>query len=159
MGMFLAVTQEDPKTILSYIQDSVLPVIPENIGEYDAYYLLLPEKFSGMSSMFVTKFVELFGSKVLGRAFTCEQTKHAKTVVPNDSELFISFGEENTVFGTHRIHIPLHSDTDFAAMMAVGYAVIGHIQKHKPPFFKESIARYMKEASLLFDTELSVIVE
>jgi hypothetical protein len=159
MGMFLAATRENPSKIKAFIESEVLPNIPKNIGEYEAYYLLLPELFSPITNMFVTKFDELFGSRLLGRAFTFEQSKHAKTVIKNDKELFISFGKENTTFGKSRINIPLPNDANFATMMAVGYFVIGHIQKNKPPYFKDSIGDYMKEASQLFDNELTVIVE
>lgn len=159
MGMFLAATGEDPTAIKTFIESEVRPAIPDTIGDYDAYFLLVPEQCSGVSSMFVTKFDELFGSRVLGRVFSYEQTKHAKTVVPNDRELFISFGYENTDFGTSRLTIPMPGGAHFAAMMAIGYFVIGHIQKHKPPFFKENIGQYMQETSRLFGQQLSVIVE
>ena len=131
----------------------------KDIGEYEAYYFLLPEKCSSIASMFVTKFDELFGSKLLGRAFTFEQSKHAKTVISNEKELFISFGKENTTFGHNRLHIPLPDNADYAAMMAIGYFVVGYIQKNKPPYFKDSIGAYMQEASKLFGNELTVIVE
>ncbi len=159
MGMFLAVTQENPKAIKEYIESSIQPLITDMLGNYSAYYLIIPEKFSDMSSMFVTKFDELFGSKVMGRVFTFEQTKHAKTVISNDKELFISFGVENNTFGTNRLHIPLPVDANFVAMMAFGYYVIGCIQKQKPPYYKESIASYMEDASAMFGDTLSVIVE
>jgi len=159
MGMFLAATREDPSAIKQFILETVKRAIPADIGEYDAYYLLLPEMYSPISSMFVTKFDELFGSRLLGRAFTFEQSKHAKTVIKNSKELFISFGKENTVFGEARLTIPLPKDANFAAMMAIGYFVIGHIQKNKPAYFKEAIGAYMNEASKLFGNELTVIVD
>lgn len=159
MGMFLAATSEESKPIVDFIHAEVAPLIPDTIGDYDAYYVLLPERFAPLSAMFVTKFDELFGPKVLGRVFTYEQTKHAKTVVESDKELFISFGVENAVFGKHKLHIPLPDSCYYATMMAIGYYVIGNIQKHKEPFFKQSIARYMKEASALFGEDLAVIVE
>lgn len=159
MGMFLSATGESPSAIKHFILSSVVPAIPKDIGEYEAYYFLLPEKCSSIASMFVTKFDELFGSKLLGRAFTFEQSKHAKTVISNEKELFISFGKENTTFGHNRLHIPLPDNADYAAMMAIGYFVVGYIQKNKPPYFKDSIGAYMQEASKLFGNELTVIVE
>lgn len=159
MGMFLAATQEDPALIRAFIETSVRPIIPENIGDYEAYFFILPEHLSPTAQMFLTKFHELFGSKIMGRIFSYEQTKHAKTVIQNDRELFISFGVDNDVFGSHRLHIPLPPEAGLAAMMAIGYFMIGHIQKHKPPMFKESIARYMKETSELFGQDLEVIVD
>ena len=159
MGMFLSATRENPSAIKDFIETEVLPKIPNNIGDYDAYYLLLPELFSPIAGMFVTKFDELFGSRLLGRAFTFEQTKHAKTVIKNERELFISFGRENQTFGESRLNILLSTDANFATMMAIGYFIIGHIQKNKPPYFKDSISEYMNEASKLFGNELTVIVE
>lgn len=159
MGMFLSATQEDPATIRQFIETNVAPAIPDTIGDFDAYYLIVPESCSPISSMFVTKFDELFGSKLQGRVFSFEQTKHAKTVIQNDRELFISFGVTNEVFGQSRLFVPVPEKVQFAAMMAIGYYVIGHIQKHKPPHFKDSIGRYMKEASALFNSNLEVIVE
>ena len=159
MGMFLAATRENSSEIKNFILNEVTNALPKNIGDYDAYYLLLPEACSPVGNMFVTKFDELFGSRLLGRVFTFEQSKHAKTVVKNDKELFISFGRDNNTFGASRLNIPLPSDVNFAAMMAIGYFVIGHIQKNKPPYFKDSIVEYMTEASKLFGSELKVIVE
>ncbi len=159
MGMFLAATAEDPAAIRTFIESEVAPAIPDDISNYEAYFLMIPEHCSAVSGMFVTKFDELFGSRVVGRVFSYEQTKHAKTVVPNERELFISFGFDNTDFGTNRLTIPLPADAHFAAMMAIGYYVIGHIQKQKPPYFKEHIGSYMQEASRLFGQPLSVIVE
>jgi hypothetical protein len=159
MGMFLAATGEDPKAIRSFIDTHVAPAIPSTIGDHAAYFLLIPEHCSGIASMFVTKFDELFGSRVMGRVFTPEQTKHAKTVIPNERELFISFGVTNEQFGSERLHIPLPPEVGYATMMSVGYYVIGHIQKHQPPYFKEHIAEYMKAASAAFNEPMSVIVE
>jgi len=159
MGMFLSVTEENPQTILDFIHERVAPAIPEDIGSYEAYYLLVPESVSSIASMFVTKFDELFGSKVLGRVFSFEQSKHAKTVIPNERELFISFGVENNAFGTARLTVPLPAEVGYATMMAVGYYVIGHIQREKPPYFKDNIAAYMASASQLFNEEMGVIVE
>jgi hypothetical protein len=42
--------------------------------------------------MFLTKFDELFGPLMSARMFTFEQTKHAKTVVASEPELFINQG-------------------------------------------------------------------
>ena len=97
----------------------------------------------------------------MARVFTLEQTKHAKTVIPLKGELFVSFGVENTLFGKaeNRLTIPLPEDADYAAMMAVGYVFIGHIQKQFPPHYKQRIEAYSKETSAMFGNTISPIVE
>jgi hypothetical protein len=161
MGMLLSKTKEDPSFIESYIEREVLPRIPHNLNSYGAYYLIVPEQFNDIKEMFRTKFDELFGPQVMGRIFTKEQTKHAKTVIAHDSELFVSFGEENTLFGKegNRITIPLPLNADFAAMMAIGYFFIGHMQAQLFPYYKNRIEAYVKETSEMFGTTISPIVE
>jgi hypothetical protein len=111
--------------------------------------------------MFETKFNELFGPKLMARVFTLEQTKHAKTVIEVEKELFVSFGVENSQFGKeeNRLHIELPEEADFVAMMAIGYVFIGYIQKQFPPFYKERIEAYTKETSVMFGQSINVIVE
>ncbi|MBI4086624.1 hypothetical protein HY416_01430 [Candidatus Kaiserbacteria bacterium] len=163
MGMLLAKTQEDPNAILGFITDTVAQAIPDTLAKYDAFYCILPAHCIGMKDMLLTKFDELFGARVSARAFTLEETMHAKTDVPSETECFISFGEENTMFGdpSARVHIPLPSPPTgggYAAMMAIAYYTIGQIQKQHPPYFKDNIGRYAEEASKLFGERISVIV-
>lgn len=161
MSMILAATHEDPSTIHSHIVKEVAPVVPDNLQSYDSFYFLLPPELIGVKHMLMTKFDELFGSKVSARVFTYGQTMHAKTVVPNDRELFISLGVENNQFGAeqNRLAIPLLEQAGPAAAMAIGYYVIGHIQKQHPPYFKQEIAGYVEKASAMFGKPLTVIVE
>lgn len=155
MSLILGKTGEDPKKIRSFISKLK---IPKDIGSYSAYYIIVPKKFDGIREMLQTKFDELFGPMVNGRIFTLEQTKHAKTVVPSDKELFISFGDKNTLFGKNKAHFDLPQKADYAAMMAVSYYVIGHIQKNKPAYFKKNIQNYTKNASNIFGSDLKPIV-
>ena len=159
MSMILGKTKEDPAALLEFIKKSVVPLIPNDFKKYSAFYLIVPARFDAMREMLLTKFDELFGSVVTGRVFTVAQTQHAKTVVPNAQELFISFGDSNTVFGKHRLDIPLPADADYAALMAIGYFVIGHIQKQHPPYFKDNIEKYVAKASEMFGSEIKAIVE
>lgn len=161
LGMLLAHGGEDPTTIHDFITEAVAPRIPETFAAYDAFFLIVPSEFDTLRDMFGTKFDELFGPLVVGRVFTLEQAKHAKTVVPSASELFISFGEENTMFGTeaHRLTLPLPQNAGPAAMLAVSYYTIGCIQKQFPPYFKDNIAKYAAEASQIFGHQIPVIVE
>ncbi|MBU1703843.1 MAG: hypothetical protein KJ922_00600, partial [Nanoarchaeota archaeon] len=155
MGMILGHTKENPKIILDHLKKLKIP----NFKPYDSFYIIVPEEFENVRELFLTKFDELFGSKVTGRCFTPEQTKHAKTVVPDDKELFIGIGYKNTAFGNHRVNFTLPKDAKAASIMAVGYYIIGHIQKQKPAYFKNNIVTYCKTASKLFSQTINPIVE
>ncbi len=156
LGMILAKTSEDPGKILDFIKRVK---IPGNLNNYDAFFLILPPEFDLIREMFLTKFDELFGPKVSGRVFTVEQAKHAKTVVPSEKELFISFGWRNTLFGMpgNRWDVPLPKGVGYGALMAIGYYVIGQIQKQHPPYFKQNIERYVKETSKVFGERMEVV--
>lgn len=161
MGMILSKTHENPIAISLFINAHVLPLIPSNFSSYDAFYFIVPAEFNDVREMFKTKFDELFGPKLMARIFTLEQTKHAKTVIPLQNELFVSFGEADELFGApqNRLNIPLPEEADYAAMMAIGYVFIGHIQKQLHPYYKERIAAYTKETSEAFGSVISPIVE
>lgn len=156
LGMVLARTKEDPRKIKAHIRKLR---VPKNIGAYNAYFLIVPAEFDAMREMFSTKFDELFGPMVNGRVFTPEQTKHSKTVVQSDKELFISFGYENELWGTKRLNLSLPKNAGFGMMMACAYYVIGRIQKDKPPYFKQHIGRYVKKASELFGSRIEPVVK
>ena len=158
LGLILSKTGERPGKILDHIQ-KIRAAVPENLSSYSAYYLLVPETYDVVREMFQTKFDELFGPMVTARVFTPEQTKHAKTVVSSDRELFISFGCQNDLFGTQRLFIPLPENVGFGAVLAVGYYIIGHIQKQHPPYFKDSIQAYTKMASKVFNQTITPITE
>lgn len=158
LGMILSVTGEDPEKILHHIR-KIRSDIPDNLKDYSAYFLLVPETYDPVREMFQTKFDELFGPMVTARVFTPEQTKHAKTVVTSEKELFLSLGYENQLFGEKRLFIPLPENAGFGAVVAVGYYLIGHIQKQNPPYFRDSIEAYTKMASKIFNQTITPIVE
>ena len=111
--------------------------------------------------MLNTKFDELFQPAVSGRVFTPEQSKHAKSVVKYDKEMFISFGYENKLFGDSdkRLNIPLPTNCDYGGIMAVAYYVIGKIQKQHPPYFKDGIDDFTKNASKIFGQKIPSLVK
>ncbi len=156
LGMILSKTKENPQHILTEIKKIK---IPPNLKRYDSFFMIVPPEFELIREMFLTKFDELFGPKVSGRVFTVEQAKHAKTVVPSDRELFISFGWKNNLFGKHRWDIPLPQRTDYGALMAIGYYVIGQIQQQHLPYFKQNIEKYCKETSKMFGEKIGVMVK
>lgn len=162
LGMIFGKTQEDPAKLKEFIEKNIDPILEsKSLDDFKAFFLLIPERFDAIKEMLVIKFDELFGPHIPNRVYTVEQTKHAKTVVPWDKELFLSFGKQNNHFGSPdaRLDIPLPDDADFGAMMAIGYYVIGKIQKAKPPFFKESIVDYCKKTSEDFGSTIKPIVE
>ncbi|MDP3698705.1 MAG: hypothetical protein Q8R47_03890 [Nanoarchaeota archaeon] len=73
--------------------------------------------------------------------------------------LFISIGYQNNLFGKHKLSIPLPPDADFATLKAVGYFIIGNIQKQHPSYFKNNIESYTKGISKVFGQEIKPIVE
>ncbi len=101
LGMILSKTKEKPEEIREFIEKEIRGNIPD-LHKYDSYYIIVPEKFEALREMFLTKFDELFGSRISGRVFTPSQTMHAKTVVENEKECFISFGYKNTTSITHK---------------------------------------------------------
>lgn len=161
MGMIFGKTHEDPKHIYNFIMQKTKNEIKKNFAKYDAYYLVVPEQFSAMSEMFMTKFDEMFQPVVSGRVFTVEQSKHAKSVVKNDKELFISFGYENKTFGLakNRMFITLPKNVDYAGFMAIVYYVLGRVQSDYPSYFQKGIVNYCKNASKIFGYEIKPIVE
>ncbi|OIO31591.1 MAG: hypothetical protein COZ49_02970 [Candidatus Yonathbacteria bacterium CG_4_10_14_3_um_filter_47_65] len=160
MGMILGKTQEDPKSIQQFIQERIGALSFPDFSRYNKYFLIVPTRFFGIIRMLEVKFIELFGREIARDVETSEYMKHAVTVVPSN-ELFVSFGEENIMWGDpgRRLHIPLPENADYGAMMAIGYYVIGQIQKKHPPYFKKNIVAYTEEASRIFGGAIHPIVE
>lgn len=160
LGMILAKTKEDPQEIKRYIAEDVMPRMPDMFSSYNAFTIILPAKFGPVAAMLKTKFDELFGPMINGRIFTEEEIKHAKTIVPSDREYFIELGVSSDWYAPsdRRFSIPLPNDADFAALFAVGYYVIGHIQKQHPPYFKNNITAYTEKASAVFGHLIEPIV-
>lgn len=160
MGMILARTGEDPATIRTHLLENVAPVIPETLGSMDAFTFILPARFARLVPMVRTKFEELFGPRMVGRVFTEEEIKHAKTVVPSSTECFVSFGVEGRTFGAAGTHlaVPLPENAGYAAMMAITYYLVGHVQKQQPAYFKDAIVPYAAHASQVFGEVIEPIV-
>lgn len=153
LGMILAKTDEDPQKILTFLKKLKVPALKK----YNSYLFIVPEKFDSIREFYETKFDELFGPMIQGKAFTYEETKHAKTVVKSNKELFISLGKDNRLFGKNKLNYKLPKTADFGLMLCLGYYIIGKIQKQNPPWFKKSIGDYVKEASRIFGQKIRVI--
>ena len=152
----------NPGAIHDFILNQIAPRVSGDMASrYDAYYLLVPPALDSIREIFLTKFDELFGPLVSARVFTFEQSKHAKTVVGSERELFISLGCDNDVFGPEwaRLQVPLPPNAGYGAMMAIGYYLIGRLQSQYPPWFKNSLPAYCAKASAVFGQTLIPIVE
>ncbi len=141
VGMILAHTGEKPGEIHNHIVSEVKPVIDKHIDllrDAGAFYLIVHPEFDPVRQMLLTKFDELFGPMINGRCYTPEQTAHAKTLVGWEKELFISFDPldaADPIFGNAgetRLDIPMPKPCGPAAMVAIGYYVIGRIQEARP---------------------------
>jgi hypothetical protein len=166
MGMMMSCLIADPKAeakrILDHIRTVVDPTLEnwgQRLGDFDAFYLLVPEEFDLIRVMLATKFVELFARRIPRDVFTWEQSKHATTVVETPNELFLAFGRENTTFGQHRLTIPLPANCTYPGIMATGYYAIGKLQAQKPAWFKESIESFAERASKAFGQKIEPIVK
>lgn len=157
LGMILSKTKENPKNILKHLKKIKFP---NNLKKYDAFYIFVPERFHLIREMLLTKFDELFGPKISARVFTIEQTKHAKIIVPSKKELFIGIGKDKRykLFGK-TYYIPLSKKANYGEIMALGYYLIGKIQKQNSPYFKNNIEAYIKKASKIFKTNIPIIVD
>ena len=160
MGMILAETKENPRLIYDFIKNTIDKLSLPDFSQYDKYFLIVPSNFSGIIRMLEVKFIELFGRRVSRDVETIEYVKHATTLVPSN-ELFISFGVENNLWGEpeNRVKIPLPEKANYGAMMAIGYYIIGKIQKQLPPYFKENLVAYTNKISEVFGQTISPIVE
>ncbi|MEM4634139.1 MAG: hypothetical protein QW275_03225 [Candidatus Anstonellaceae archaeon] len=156
LGMVLAKTGENPLLIKKFLEGIR---VPSNLGKYNAFFILVPLEMEPVREMFLAKFDELFGPKVVGRAFTLEQAKHAKTVVGSDSELFIGLGESARRLSRRCLDISLPPKASYATLIAAGYYIIGKIQGQHPPYFKDSIESYLERASKDFHEKIPLIVE
>ena len=161
LGPIISANGESPADIATFITTQVQPRLLRNFEDYTAFTLIIPSRFEPVREMLRTKFDELFGPTVVGRVFTEEEIKHAKTVVRSGCELFIGFGVTNEHYGLqrNRLTIPLPEGAAHGTLIAVSYYVVGKIQAAMPPYFQENIADYCKLASEIFGQELNPIVE
>jgi len=159
MGPILGKTKEDPKKILQFINKSTSKLKYPNFKKYKKFYFVIPEQFEGIIRLLNVKFIELFGRKIARDIETFEYVKHATTVVSSPDELFISFGKKYKEFGQNHLYIPLPKNANYAAMMAIGYYIVGKIQQSHPQWFKQNIVQYTKKASKLFKHPINPIVE
>ncbi len=160
LGMLLSRTHEDPTTILAYLKEHIETLELPGLSAYDKFFLIVPPHLAGITRMLTVKFIELFGRRIARDVETSEYMKHAVTVVPG-GELFMSFGVENRVWGEpgNRVEVPLPEHAGYGMMLAVGYTLIGKIQRAHPPYFKDNLLTYTQAASEAFNESILPIVE
>jgi hypothetical protein len=145
---------ETPDMNLVKLRDFITVSLEDAIWEikftdYSSFFIVIPDAFVLLREMFEVKFIELFGRKVARDIFTYEQMRHATTVVQDNAELFICFGNQTGIcYGENQINLPVFDTTNYAAMMLVGYYLIGKIQTALPPYFMESIEDYCQRARI-----------
>jgi hypothetical protein len=161
LGMLLGSSEESAAEIMAFIETNVAPQIPNTLNNFSAFVLTVPPHLGHVRSLFLTKFDELLAPIVTARSFTSEEIKHAKLVVPSSKECVLNFGVPPTSYVDEsvQITIPLPEDCGYVTLLAIGYYVIGRIQKQHPPYFKEHIKAYTKRASEVFSGQVPVIVE
>lgn len=159
LSMIIGKTKEDPRAILSHIENRGSTNI--DLSQFDGFTFVLPPNLTLIAPMLRTKFDELFGTKLSVRFFTPEEIKHAKTIVRDERELFVYVGMEELGWGEEgkKIELSLAQGASFAAALAVSYHFIGQIQRAHPPYFKESIEGYCTDISRIFDQEINPIVD
>jgi|JI10StandDraft_1071094.scaffolds.fasta_scaffold27629_3 hypothetical protein len=159
LGMLFGNESVRPERVQNYIETVVEPLIGD-LSAYRAFLMVVPASYALVCPMYEIKFDELFGPYVLGRGTTTEGVKHAKTVITAPHQCIISFGE-TCQYGNpgNRLTIPLMEDCTYPELIAIGYYVIGKIQKQHPPYFKDRIGAYTKETSEMFGQTIPVIVE
>ncbi|MBD3252986.1 hypothetical protein GF386_04595 [Candidatus Pacearchaeota archaeon] len=149
LGMILGKTGEDPERILDYIKrvDPLLEEIDFRIDEHPAYVFLIPGKFSILEEILRTKFIELFSDRFPRDFFSPEYAeKHAIDIVERDKDtLWVGLGYENTSIGDRRLNIPLPEDADYGTAMAVGYYLVGKIQRANDPWFREGLVDWCSD--------------
>lgn len=141
VGMMMSATRENPKKILDLIKKIKLP---RNFKNYQAYSFIIPNEFIEICPMIETKGQEMFGSRMIIRAYTPGRARHAKFIVRWDKELVISLGERNKYFGDpkSRWDINLPKSTEMATILSLTYYLVGKIQAAKPKYFQQNIINY-----------------
>jgi hypothetical protein len=159
LSMLFGQGNESIVDTLSWIQEKIEPMLSLDLASYQAFLMTIPNEHEAVRAMFETKFDELFGPYILGRACTLEGMKHAKTVVTAPHQCIISFGC-TSAYGNPgaRMTILLPEHCGPAGLIAIGYFVIGKIQKTHPSYFKDRIVAYAKETSEMFGQTISPIV-
>ena len=143
LGLFLAYENEAATQILS---DILNLKIRKDFRDYKAYAFILPDEYLAIANMIEVKGREIFGPKLILRAFTSGDARHAKFLIRDKNELVISF-MENKHFGFYnkRWNLNLRKKISNAYLMSLSYFLIGLLQEAKPSYFKDNLASYCQD--------------
>lgn len=160
MSMLAGVSEEvydDVSTAAKEVKKS----LPQQLDVYEAFLFIVPDEYAPLCTMIRTKFDEIFGGTLTGRAFTVSEMKHAKSVVTSGDELFISVGTANTTYGLpkNRASLTLPSQAGALSVMALTYTAVGLIQQAKPDRFSKALPEYCEKASEQFGHTIEPIVD
>lgn len=121
---------ENPTLDLAALKTFITKTLEETLStidfiQYKSFFIVLPDEFVLLREMLEIKFIELFGRKIARDVFTYEQMKHATTVVTDDNELFLCFGNTTGIqYGKNQVDLPIFDRTSYAAMMMAGYYLV-----------------------------------
>ena len=121
---------ENPTLDLEALKIFITNTLEEKISDidftkYKSFFIVLPNEFVLLREMLEIKFIELFGRKIARDVFTYEQMKHATTVVPDEDELFLCFGNTTGIqYGKNQVNLPIFDNEHYSSMMLVGYYLV-----------------------------------
>lgn len=138
----------EPQSVKNFLENTLTKALENvNFSDFSSFFVVIPNEFSLLKNMIETKFIELFGRKIPRDIATYEQIKHAMTVIPDDGELFICFGNDSEkIFGKNQINLPIFDRENYGPMMLASYFTIGKIQRQMPNYFMENIASYCEKS-------------
>ncbi len=144
MWWILSNTNEDASRILLFIENDLTKQLAKiNLKDYKGFLFAIPNRFSFLSKMIDTKFVELFGRNIARDVRTYEELKHAITLVPSDNEIWLAFWGGDFYFKQKKVNINIPDNIWVAWFMAIAYFTVGKIQEQHYPYFKENIKEYI----------------
>ena len=161
LSMLFSKTNENILKIINEIKQIDKQLKKWDFSKFKSFFVILEDKFELVVPMLKVKFEELFGQEVGGDAFTYSTSLHAKTVKEDKKQLFISLNKKNDFFGfkENRLNINFKNKIGNLGMIAIGYFIVGKIQKSKPDYFKKNIKKYCIKISKKFGKEILPIVE
>lgn len=133
-----------PEKIAEFLEKEIeTELAKHNLVDFTSFFIVIPNEFTLLKNMIEMKFIELFGRKVARDVATYEQVKHAMTIIPDEKELFIAFGNsENAIFGKNQINLPIFDRENYGPMMLAAYFTVGKIQRALPNYFMDNIEAY-----------------
>ena len=109
---------------------------------------ILPARLAWLKDFILTKGDELFAPRIAFRAFTSEEVKHAKTIIPDKREYFILLTTPDRAVRIllqerwqTRLILP---EASKAVSLLMTYVLIGRLQEAMPDWFGTHLPAYEK---------------